>query len=543
MYKVLLADDDYPVLELLSEAIDWTELGFELCGAYENGAAAWAHAERDMPDVLVTDIGMPRMDGLELCRRMKERHPGLCVAILSCHSDFHYARQAMRLSVQEYLVKDTLDPADLKEVLRKFKQALDAKLETDWEQTRMKQVMREAGELGKEKFFRSFIQQPLLSSGQWQQEAAAYGLLRGGEHVLPALVCTESYERLKERFSSEQTLHFAIGNVLGELLQHEGAIHVGYGQRHTFLLFPFRRGIHSRPVGAAEETLVRLQRELERVLGVRFAALIGTGAGTPEELRRGMKELLAATEQRFYLEEREIARLTPVAPGRGDLFSRYDEARTEIRDAVASPDPGARRLALRRWIDVIRAERHPEHAVKEWMLKLLLDLRLGLRRIPYAGAAPSADRMHREIVETDSLWSLEQWTAERLDAYYPSAPKRGGTGPRPEVAEACRYVSRNLERRIALEEVAGQLHLNASYFSRLFKKETGRTFIEHVTVEKMERARELLEHTALSVGEIGEKLGYDNLSYFIKTFRSHAGATPMEYRTAGAGQAGGGGRA
>ena len=96
--------------------------------------------------------------------------------------------------------------------------------------------------------------------------------------------------------------------------------------------------------------------------------------------------------------------------------------------------------------------------------------------------------------------------------------------------EACKYVSLNLGRRISLEEVAARLHLNPSYFSRLFKKETGMTFIEYVTRLKMERAKELLDQTPLSVGEICERLGYDNQSYFIKTFKAHAGSTPLEYR-------------
>jgi len=87
-----------------------------------------------------------------------------------------------------------------------------------------------------------------------------------------------------------------------------------------------------------------------------------------------------------------------------------------------------------------------------------------------------------------------------------------------------------LNTRISLDELAEHLHLNASYFSRLFKKETSITFIEYVTRQKMERAKELLGEAKLTVGEICEQLGYDNQSYFIKTFKSLVGATPIEYR-------------
>ena len=90
-------------------------------GKYENGMAAWEHAQEEPPDILVTDIGMPKMDGLELASRMKLLNPSVRIAILSCHSEFQYAQQAMRLNIQDYLLKDQLDPDDLIKLLDKFK--------------------------------------------------------------------------------------------------------------------------------------------------------------------------------------------------------------------------------------------------------------------------------------------------------------------------------------------------------------------------------------------------------------------------------------
>ncbi|MEK0316472.1 helix-turn-helix domain-containing protein [Cohnella sp. 56] len=533
MYKVLLADDDYPVLELLAEAIDWEGLGFVLSGTYENGAIAWEHAQREMPDILITDIGMPKMDGLELSSRVKEARPSVRIAILSCHSEFQYAQQAMRLNVQEYLLKDALDPGELVKVLLKFKEGLDAERQTDWEQTRMRHLVNETKELRKEKFFRGFIQQPLLSADQWAQEAIAYGLFGAGEHCLPVIGYIENYARVRARFSSEQTLRFAVDNVMDELLAEltPFALHVGYDARRSMLLFAFKPGIKTNIYDQVKSCLGQIQSAMRRVLKIGMAFIVGEPADAPKRLKHELGGLVGGTYRRFYLQEGEIARgPAPVSGSPDDLFALYDRAGAEIREALMGKErPDVARIAGK-WMGIVWRGGYPAESVKDWILKLVLDLKLKLHALLVVRSDDSADMLHKEIADIDSLWELGRWLEEHLLSFTAARGEGASGSKRLEVAEAYRYVSSNLGRRISLEEVAELLHLNASYFSRFFKKETGATFIEYVTKQKMERAKELLDQTGHSVGEICELLGYDNQSYFIKTFKAHAGVTPAEYR-------------
>ncbi|MDQ0194495.1 helix-turn-helix transcriptional regulator [Paenibacillus wynnii] len=157
--------------------------------------------------------------------------------------------------------------------------------------------------------------------------------------------------------------------------------------------------------------------------------------------------------------------------------------------------------------------------VKDWTLKLLLDLKLKLHSLQSVRPAYSADTLHKEIVDIDSLLALREWLNNHLESVFAAKEAGVGASKRVEVAEACRYVSLRLGSRISLDEVADHLHLNASYFSRLFKKETGLTFIEYVTRLKMERAKELLDGTQCTVGDICEQLGYDNQSILLRRSR------------------------
>ncbi|MHA6530819.1 helix-turn-helix domain-containing protein [Paenibacillus sp. BAC0078] len=534
MYKVMLVDDDYPVIELLSESIRWEELGFDLMGTHENGESAWEHAQQEMPDILITDIGMPRMNGLELSARVKELKPGVRIAILSCHNEFQYAQQAMRLNVQDYLLKDALDPEDLVGLLRRFKESMEEENRAGWENSRIKHLFRETRELRKERSIKNFIHQPLLSPEKWMDEVAEYGLFQHEEFCLPVIAYLEDYRHVKYRFSSDQTLHFAVSNVMNEVLDgmKPRGLYIGYNVRASFLLFSYRPGLHGNIYAEAAAGLKVIQSTLSRVLKVRMSFITGEGAGTPKELKQQLSELLNAEEQRFYLVPEEIAKRKTVHPPSipGNLFAHYDQATAELREVLLGRQAEQARAVTEKWISLICNEKYPPEMVKDWTLKLLLDLKLKLHSLQYIRPAYSADTLYKEIVDIDSLLALREWLDSHLESIVAAKGAGAGGSKRAEVTEACQYVSLRLGARISLDEVADHLHLNASYFSRLFKKETGITFIEYVTRLKMERAKELLDGTHSTVGEICEQLGYDNQSYFIKTFKVHAGVTPAEYR-------------
>lgn len=530
MYQAMLVDDDYPVIELLSEIIDWGGLGFKPPGTHENGEDAWEEARKQPPDVLITDIGMPRMNGIELIAKIKAVKPDVKVAILSCHSEFQYAQQAMRLNVQDYLIKDALDPHELSRLLSRFKEMMDGERRTGWEHTRMKHLMDGTRELRKEQWFKNFIHQPLLAEDKRREEAEEYGLFQEGTSCLPVIGFVEDYRQVKYRFASDQTLHFAVGNVLNEVLRESPlpGLHVGYDVRTSLLLFSYRASLKVNIHDEAAACVRTIRETVMRVLKIPMSFICGSVSRGPAELKQELNEMLESREQRFYLERGEIAKKARPAPKsyESSLFAYYDQACSELRDALLRKDETQLRKLVDGWMELIRRGKYPAETVKDWTLKLLLDVKLKLHALPRLTPSNSADMLHKEAADLDSLHDLRGW----LIAHLESLARAEAASVRPEVTEACNYVALRLGSRITLDEVAAHLHLNPSYFSRLFKKETGMTFIEYVTKQKMERAKELLDGTRFSVGDICEQLGYDNQSYFIKTFKLHTGQTPVGYR-------------
>jgi two-component system, response regulator YesN len=532
MYKVMLVDDDYPVLELLSETIEWEQLGLKLQSTHENGASALQHALIEMPDILITDIGMPKMNGIELTKRIKEENPTIQVSMLTCHNEFEYARQALQLNVQEYLLKDTLNPEDLSAVLIKLKENLDKENEKKVREFKLKHIVEQNRESMKRDFLRKTIYQPIYDEKDWYEEASSLGIELKSRSYIPTLCFIQDYRSAKESFLSEDTLVFSIQNVIGEVLKEysNNSVHITHSMKESFILFPYSSNLKSDCFGTAIECMKRIQKAILNTLNISLSFIIGGVFDSQNTFKVELNRLLQSTNQRFYMGKYSIEKKQPESKLSEGLFSLYDQASVEIRQLIIEKDIDKVTHTLTKWTDLFQEKEYSSELVKDWVLKLLLDLKVKLKALQFFGVNYSDEVLHEEILGIDSLVELRGWLIKYFECLLSDVINARTQSRRKEVIEACKYVSINLEKKITLDEVANQLYLNSSYFSRLFKKEVGETFVEYVTKAKMNRAKELLEQTIDPVGKICERLGYDNQSYFIKVFKSYVGVTPIEFR-------------
>ncbi|CAM4345385.1 helix-turn-helix domain-containing protein [Paenibacillus endophyticus] len=534
MYKVMLVDDDYPVLELIHYAIDWEQLGLSVIGLYENGQTALEAAEVDMPDILITDIGMPRMDGLELIKCLKELNPNLRAAILSCHSEFQYAQQAVKLQVQDYLLKDTLEPSAIHKLLVQFISGMREEGELQAKQLQMEHLVDRNKALLKEKFIRSTLQQPMLDAAVWRKELEDFGLpFQAGEIIIPVMGMVDDFRSAKLRYHSDDVLRFAMDNVAEEAIRSEGllSVHFNYSPQQSVWLQTFPCGLKVNGFDEAKRMMGSMQRAIKQSLKLSMSFLIGDSCVTPEQLKASIAAMQANTTGRFYRMPGSIVKLAPCPASEGDMFAQFHAASAKLRELMLSRDSAGVSHAVDSWLAEAKQHRHAPEKVKDWVLKLLLDMKLKLQSSLQHRSAQSIEVNHGELHEIDHLSELKDWLIAHCRAAIAAEEQPGNQSRRTEVADACQFVALHLDRRISLEEVAERLFMNPSYFSRLFKKETGETFIEFVTRMKMYRAKELLDQTGSPIGKICETLGYDNQSYFIKLFKAFSGVTPVEYRS------------
>lgn len=528
----MLVDDDYPVIELLSETIEWENLGLMLQSTHENGAAAFEKALNEMPDLLITDIGMPKMNGIELTKRLKELNPHLQVVILSCHSEFEFAKQALRLQVQDYLVKDMFNPEDLCHVIKKIVNTLEKQKKKDVKQVQLKQLLDKNKNSMRERFIKKTINQVSVDEKEWLNEADSLGLQLDQTTYTASMAMILDYNAEKERYLSEDIFTFAIQNIFSDIIKDlkSEAVFFSIGAKEFILCFadPLKRKKGS--FDEKQECMHKIQHALKKYFNINISFIIGESFASFSELRQELILLQSAKHQRFYMPSGTIHKREVVQPENDDLFSKYDEAASDFRELMVVKDEGMITPIVTKWITFIEEKKfHPE-LVKEWMLKLLLDFKVKLQALQLFRSEYIVEGLHNKIISSNYLSELRVLLIDFFKSLLKRSEAAYSQTKRKEILDAIGYVSRNLEKRISLEEVSSYLFINQSYFSRLFKKEVGENFVEFVTKMKISRAKELLEQTTDSVGKICERLGYDNQSYFIKLFKTHVGVTPIEFR-------------
>ncbi|MEF3307434.1 response regulator [Paenibacillus sp. GYB004] len=534
--SVVIVDDDVPVLDFLRHAIPWDKLGLRLAGAFENGAKAYEHAvNAEPPDLLITDIGMPQMDGLQLTERVKKLKPDVSVIILSCHDEFKYAQQAIKLGVDDYVLKETVSPATLEELLRTVVKRLEEREAAEGAGKRLASEVQSVHNrsIRKEQFIRSLLYHPIADIAGWRELASGFGIRLGSAPVLPVLLVVDNYPEAKARFVSEDNCIFAVENVTEELLRSYGGDVAAFRVTHRELLLLFGPdpGVSGGTVGKyrVESVLKRIRAALGSYLKLSVTCMMGIASSDPLLLRSDMQRLADGRTSRFYLPEGVIADWAEPVFTQDDLFALYPQALDECRKVVLLQETDRIEPVVLAWAARIREGGYPPEAVKEWFLKMVLDLHMKFKTMEHVPSAYSREALHQTFLEAERLDRLSRYT---IEAMREAASRMGaiyGQPQRAEIAEAQRFVELNIHRKISLEEVADHLHLNASYFSRLFKKETNETFVDFVTRTKMEKAKELLDLSRYTVREVADRLGYDNKSYFVKLFKAFCGVTPKEY--------------
>ncbi|WP_167859683.1 response regulator [Paenibacillus cymbidii] len=524
MRRLLIVDDESRVCERMKELLPWAEFGIDAVETAHNGEQAWELARTGSIDLVLTDIRMPIMSGLELAERMHIHRLETKVIVMSAYTDFTYAQEAIRYGVKGYLLKPVAK-ADLAELVRS--------VADEWRRERLPHAPdRTEAALAK------LLRGESLDAEERKLLPAA--MREGsGDGYVRVVVC--AFHQPSELSPLYAALH-SFRQAASRLQALRSALAIVYGNRLVLFVFD------AHPIGKAE--LLRPLQELQELFragsagqeaasgGMTFG--VGNMHGGAGAVAASFAEAIYALGARFF-RGADAVLFRQDLPGSPEAAAPQTADRREDRlrqttDALAlavadGRSAEASRLtgALFDLLDDSRPERIADIRLRcldaIFALDRLLQERQATGRFPDKPAAVEAIQM------ADTLQSLRTLFKRQLEAIAARAeqPFRDQTVNR-YVQAAKQYVETNYAGKIMIEDVSSFLHLNMKYFSSLFKKETGENFIDYVNRIRIEKAARLILQSDDKIFQISEQVGFPNLPYFNRMFKKVVGVTPLVFR-------------
>ncbi|MNO34692.1 Alginate biosynthesis transcriptional regulatory protein AlgB [compost metagenome] len=532
--RLLIVDDEQFAVEGILYCCEWKEYDIEEVFTANSADEARAILKENRIDVLICDIEMPDEDGLSLVGWVKENCPWTESLFLTCHSEFTYAKKAINLGSFDYLLKP-VDKEELLSAVSGMVHAIREKKEYEsynemyhkylnlWQKEKPKRV---------ERFWHDLLSRRILSFGDFlERELADAGVeLKVDDRVLPLLISIEEWSKpLNPR--DQEIMEYAVKKAAAEFFieGHYGEVITDKGGVLFVLLYAKgaeeggRMVEHYRiqELTAAGKRFITACQDL-------FYSTVTCYAGLFKPLQElpGMCESLKVMERDnisrtqsvlFYVPQVQM----PLAPNSDDV---------QLDELVSCMMNGNREAAVRFIHSLtIRLEasqgfqgRHLD-ALHQDTLQIIYHF-LQVRGINAGGIDQFMDWATARI---RGLLQYKHWAEGIVSAVMEAAfeqEEKGGV-----IQRSVRYIQQHVEEEISRESIADYVGLNPAYLSRLFKKETGQNLIDFLISVKMNRARELLDTTDMTVSSVAQQVGYSNFSHFTKMFRKQFDVNPQEY--------------
>ncbi|WP_147306840.1 response regulator [Paenibacillus taihuensis] len=534
MLQVLIADDEWMFREYLRTALDWELYGFRICGEAKNGEEALELAKAAPPDIALLDITMPFMDGLELADRLKKLYPDISIVLITGHNEFDYARRALKIGVEDYILK----PFSKDELMLTMLKLQEEHLKQREEQSTLQhhlQLMRESvllrlvnGELTE----RNEGLRELLASYQLTLDAPVYAV---------AVIEIDDMNRKWSEVSERLLWKYAVTNILTEAMEESGGepiIFNGPEGRIICLYGMSDTGVKAVDAGASAlprlEPFEKLCMLIKRYL--HFSITIGVGGiydRSVTGIRSSYYESLTALQNKFVLGSDRVIAYGEQMSAAGSGGAQYPpELGDELQLLLRAQDDERMNAKLSELFQHIREQKLSIDYTYVICMSLVS---ICLGYVTEAGH-PIEDCFgehffpYKEIRSLTSIDEVETW----MKALFAKAVQYARRYKKTRSSIIAQSAKAFIEERysdpdLGVDLVAQQSYINASYLRAVFKKEMGMTVTDYITHIRMNRAKELLGEGNRKLADIAEAIGYSDGSYFSKSFKKFFGWSPSEY--------------
>ena len=537
-YSVLLVDDEEDVVEAIVQKIDWDRLGYSLAGYAKNGLEALEIAEEKQIDVVLTDIKMPYMDGLTLSHRLKELYPSIKIIIFSGFDEFEYAKEAIRLEAEEYMLKP-VDAGELSRVFQKVHEALDQEFDEKQSIHRLKNYYLESLPILQESLYTSLIE-GTLPQQDLESTLLDYQISLPGKYF--AVVILHNSLSLSPEGINPLLITMSIRKLAEERLQKHWRPCFFTYLGNTLFIAQMDKESDSLKLTDDCEILCRMARHICKAtvtagIGKTVSNLmdlplsyLGARDAVAYRVLYGRGKAIAISE--IGLEGKEEHKVNKEIIDEERLLDIYRSIRMSSEEE------------LDKCIDLyIENSRLDSPSLQEYHF-FLMDLVTNMHKFLLANQVdtglifPKEEDVYQKVQQF-SLAELSQWMKEICKKMQIIIQEMRSDKTKSFVKKAVEHVhSHYMDKDLTVEALSQELHVSAAYFSTVFKRETGKSFINYLTDYRMEKALRLLMEEAEKTYIIAEAVGYSDPNYFSYAFKKKFGMSPSKYKSNSKGKEG-----
>ena len=532
LYRALFVDDEGLIREEVSKNVPWMSLGYELIGSCQNGKEALEIIESHPVDLVLTDICMPYMDGMDLSKVLHDKYPKTKIIILSGYDEFEYAKRALQYNVEEYILKP-VTALELGEALKKLKGTLDKEREADRVFGKMNTAYRKSKML----LYSNAMQNLIVgnkSEKESRKELKELGIELTSSYYRVAVVQLDLYTRdkvLEEKAKRESALMaFVVYNISQEVVKEYEAGYVCQGKDLCTLLLlctdrkkEFEKG--------AWDICSKIVNELKETMHLDATVGLGSYVEEVRDIYHSYEEAEYAIEFRYVSGSRRVIEIGTEKIGKEENKALEQCIESFILHMKAGEfEKTAKDIdKMKEEISNVRMEKDRIFLYFRQMMDKMGELLKGadLKDTSiYQKQYEVLKEIMKDATLEESLERLKQYGKEVEDSLEGQKNTRG----KRYAILAVDFIEKNYgDSSLNLATVCSYLNISTSRFSSIFKNTTGKTFMEVLIQTRMEKAKELLSNTDMKNYEIAEKVGFSDPHYFSISFKKITGKTPTEF--------------
>jgi len=529
MYSIVVVDDEIFAKKGIKEIINTRSKDFRVIGEANNGLEALEIIEKVIPDVIITDVRMPKIDGLELIRKVTKQFPQIRIVVISGYDDFEYIQQAMRLGAVDYILK----PTKIKELLNtldKICNAIKEESKRNTEKLIFQQNFQKSFVVLREKLFNDIINNKYLSEELLLKELAELNICLNNSMIMVVEVNSpELRSGFENPINLENNYFLEVINMVEKLVRR-------YGEGFTITIGENRIAAVVCPNSskyALENSLKALAASIKKEIEDNFQLSAAIGMGNiyikATDLKKSMDEALIALRQTFFLGRQAIIHINEVEEYEIQREKELDEIATSL---ILHINPIYKYDVfndLEKIFDIIECNFKyvdPDR-IKEFWIRLLLKICSEIK--DYQIINDLFQDCSNVIIKFNSWISLKTYLRDFISSVVAKTEKIERQY-RKAIDDCLRYIHMYYNRDLSLQEAAQRANMNCSYFCKLFKDETGMNFKEYITSIRITKAKDYLRYSNERIHDIAAIIGYNDPKYFNVVFKKSVGVTPSQFR-------------